>query len=74
MKLEDQAYENWRQWAEKEIAAQKQLQGSAYTGTENEDAELEIQEPDQEELQAVSESVPASGRGQDARGGSAVHP
>ncbi|KAK0337917.1 mitochondrial ribosomal small subunit component [Friedmanniomyces endolithicus] len=32
MMLEDRQYDGWRQWAEKEIVALKQLQGSAYTG------------------------------------------
>lgn len=74
MKLEDHAYEDWKRWAEKEIQALKQLQGSAYTGTENEAAELEIQEPEQEELQEVSSQVPGTRAGQAALGGAAVHP
>ncbi|EMC97491.1 hypothetical protein BAUCODRAFT_88360 [Baudoinia panamericana UAMH 10762] len=72
MKLEDEAYKGWKVWAEKESAAMKALQGSAYTGQENDS--VEISQPDQEELQAIGESVPASKRGQEARGGSAVHP
>lgn len=32
MMLEDRQYDGWKQWAEKEIVALKQLQGSAYTG------------------------------------------
>lgn len=74
MQLEDKAYEDWKAWAEKEIVAAKQLQGSAYTGTENENAELEITEPEQAELQEVSDHIPATKAGQTAQGGAAIHP
>ncbi|KAK5116727.1 hypothetical protein LTR62_007401 [Meristemomyces frigidus] len=72
MQLEDKQYENWRAWAVKEIAALKQLQGSAYTGMEVEAAGDGSAEG-QAEVEAVGDSVPASKRGQEARGGSAVH-
>lgn len=74
MQLEDQAYEQWKAWAAKEIAAQKQLQGSAYTGTEAEEPGLEIQESREEALQEVGGNVPGSKGGQTAVGGAAVHP
>jgi len=75
MKLEDQQYEHWREWAAKEIEAQKQLQGSAYTGTEAEGADSGVlNDPEAEDLQEVSDAVPASRAGQEAKGGSAVHP
>ena len=41
MKLEDKEYEAWKAWAAKEIERMKQLQGSAYTGMENEEASEE---------------------------------
>ena len=63
MKLEDLAYEDWRKWAEKEIAALRQLQGSAYTGTEVEDAAAEAIEQPEEVLQEVSEGEPATQAG-----------
>ena len=72
-RLEEET-EDWKVWAEKEIVAAKQLQGSAYTGTENETADLEIQEPTQEELQEVSDQIPATKAGQTAQGGAAIHP
>lgn len=72
MKLEDQQYDAWKVWATKEIAALKQLQGSAYTGTEDEEASGEATM--QDDLQEVSESVPATRGGLQARGGAAVHP
>ncbi|KAI7092993.1 hypothetical protein KC316_g21811 [Hortaea werneckii] len=75
MHLENQAYEGWKAWAEKEVAAMKQMAGAAYTGTENEEATISSPEvPEQEDLQEVSDSVPASRRGQEAQGGAAVHP
>ena len=76
MQLEDAQYEAWREWAKKESAALKQLQGSAYTGNEvGDEASTEAPvEEGQAELQEVVESVPASKQGQQARGGAAVHP
>ena len=74
MKLEDRAYENWREWAMSEVEALKQLQSSAYTSMEEESSALEITEPAQQELQEVSEAIPASKEGQKARGGAAIHP
>lgn len=74
MKLEDKAYEDWKEWAIKEIASLKQLQGSAYTGTESEDSEAEPTEESEAEVQEVAASVPASRRGQTAQGGTAIHP
>lgn len=71
--LEDQAFEQWRQWAVKETQALKALQGSAYTGVEEESA-VEITEPGQAELQEVGGSVPNTRAGQTARGGAAVRP
>ena len=41
MKLEDKEYEAWKAWAAKEIERMKQLQGSAYTGMESEEASEE---------------------------------
>lgn len=77
MKLEDREYENWKKWAEKEIEALRQLSGSAYTGGEAElgegGGEIDGGVTGQAELGEVSENVPASRRGQEARGGAAVH-
>ncbi|KAK5127541.1 hypothetical protein LTR85_006881 [Meristemomyces frigidus] len=75
MKLEDQQYEAWKAWAAKEITALKQLQGSAYTGNENEEGGVgALEDSTQEDLREVSESIPASRAGLEARGGAAVHP
>lgn len=76
MQLEDQKYEEWRVWAEKEIATIKQVQGGAYTGLENEDQDLALggEDEQQGQLDAVSESVPASRGGQKALGGAPLHP
>ncbi|KAI7363048.1 hypothetical protein KC328_g18941, partial [Hortaea werneckii] len=54
MHLENQAYEGWKAWAEKEVAAMKQMAGAAYTGTENEEATISSPEvPEQEDLQEI---------------------
>lgn len=74
MHLEDKAHEAWKLWAQAETARLKQLQGAAYTGTEDADMSTEVQEPEQEDLQEVSESVPATKKGQEAKGGEAIHP
>lgn len=74
MQLEDKAYEDWKAWAEKEIVAAKQLQGSAYSGTETENADVDIVEPEQEVLQEVSDQIPGTKAGQTAQGGAAIHP
>jgi small subunit ribosomal protein S23 len=76
MKLEDAAYEDWKQWAIKETAALKQLQNSAYTGNEEAEEEMApgVKRGDEEELQQVEESIPATKKGQEARGGAPIHP
>lgn len=79
MGLEDRAYEQWKGWAEKEVAAMKQMAGAAYTGTETESGREGLDVPEgpgveAEELQEVAGSVPASSRGQLAQGGAGVHP
>ena len=74
MMLENQAHEDWKAWAKREIAAQKQLQSSLITGTEIEEPSMELSEEGAEELQEVEEAIPASKGGQDALGGAAIHP
>lgn len=73
MKLEDKAYESWRDWAAKEVVAENHRTNSAYSGSENEATDFE--DPSEQELQEISDSVPASKTGQLApRGGAAIHP
>jgi small subunit ribosomal protein S23 len=76
MKLEDAAYEDWKQWAIKETAALKQLQNSAYTGNEEAEEEMapDVKRGDEEEFQQAKESIPATKKGQEARGGAPIHP
>ncbi|KAK5171103.1 mitochondrial ribosomal small subunit component [Saxophila tyrrhenica] len=78
MQLEDKAYEDWKEWAIRETAALKQIQGSAYTGVGTEEAEdemtPELGEGSAEELEVVKESIPSTQRGQRARGDAAIHP
>lgn len=71
MELEDQQYANWVEWAKKEQQALSQQQSSAYTGDEAENAATET---GQDELDYVSDQVPASQAGQTALGGVALHP
>ena len=74
MKLEDAAYEQWKEWARQETIARRQLESAAYTGDGAEEVGLEIEEEEQPILQEVAESVPGSRGGQTARGGAAINP
>ena len=75
MKLEDDKFEEWKVWAVKEIAQQKQLAGSAYSGVADEAVVLDVNEPaTQEGLDELESVVPRSKRGQEALGGAEVHP
>ncbi|KAI5246700.1 hypothetical protein E4T42_06318 [Aureobasidium subglaciale] len=74
MKLEDQKYEEWREWAAKEILAIKQLNGSS-ANARDQDAPLDVEADDvNAALDEVEPSVPGSKRGQQAQGGALVHP
>lgn len=77
MKIEDGMYEQWKEWAQKEIQAQKALAGSAYTGGEEEAAaatalDVEGSGEGQAAIEEVGGSVPGSKSGQKALGGAAV--
>lgn len=74
MKLEDDAYENWREWAREQTVALRQMETADYTGAEAEESVVEIQDSEQQELQEVAESVPATKGGQSAKGGAAIQP
>lgn len=75
MQLEDEKFEEWKAWAVKEIAQQKQLAGSAYTGITEESSVLETEDPaTQEGLDELEPVVPGTKRGQEALGGALVHP
>lgn len=71
MQLEDKAYENWREWAAKQIAKAKQLANSTYTGDESDEMGDEDTEIAASEL---LKSLPSSNAGQEAFGGAAIHP
>ena len=74
MQLEDQKYEEWRDWATKEITAIRQLSGSSGSALDQ-DALLDPQADDiNAALDEVEPSVPGSKRGQTAQGGALVHP
>ena len=75
MELEDQKYEEWREWALKEITALKQMQGSAYTGIDNADATTSFDDPaTQAGFDELEPSVPGSKKGQEAYGQATMHP
>ncbi|EGP83011.1 uncharacterized protein MYCGRDRAFT_50818 [Zymoseptoria tritici IPO323] len=74
MQIEDKMYENWKEWAVKEIAAAKALAGSAYTGLEQQASIIEGISDESEALQEVVESVPGSNKLPAAMGGVALHP
>ena len=74
MKLEDKAYEDWRAWAKEQTIAARQMETADYTGLEAEENDLGNGGEEQPELQEVAESVPASRRGQEAKGGAAFVP
>ncbi|KAM0711484.1 hypothetical protein Q7P35_000850 [Cladosporium inversicolor] len=71
MDLEDVQYANWVEWAKKENMMLQNQKSNAYTGDE---AEQSAAETGQEELDEVSDQVPASRAGQTAQGGAAIHP
>lgn len=75
MQLEDQTYEAWRAWAEKEITAVRQLTASGGTGVAETEESQELDDP---ELDAVADEVepevPGTKRGQQAQGGALLHP
>ena len=71
MDLEDVQYANWVEWAKKENQILQAQQSNAYTGDEAENSAVET---GQEELDEVSDQVPASRAGQTALGGAAIHP
>ena len=75
MQLEDQTYEAWRAWAQKEITVRGQISAGDGTGdAENEEAlELEDSELDAV-LDEIEPEVPGTRRGQQAQGGSLLHP
>lgn len=74
MELENQEYERWKKWAERETELFKQKNAAMYTGgVQNEDAALDA---DEGELDAaaeeVSDQIPA--KGQSALEGALLHP
>lgn len=71
MDLEDVQYANWVEWAKKENMMLQAQRSNAYTGDE---AEQSAADEGQEQLDEVSDQVPASRAGQTAMGGAAIHP
>lgn len=74
MELEDQKYEEWREWAAKEIMAYKQLSGSSGSALDQDSPLDPVLDADVlAAMEEVEPSVPGSKRGQTAQGGAFVH-
>ncbi|KAF4553261.1 37S ribosomal protein S25-like protein [Elsinoe fawcettii] len=58
LELEDKEFEAWKQWAQADVTAMRQMQGSVYSGTDNEDA-VAVAE-DAENLLDDGEKLPES--------------
>ncbi|PSK34946.1 37S ribosomal protein S25, mitochondrial [Elsinoe australis] len=58
MELEDREFESWKEWARNEVTTIRQVQGSVYSGTDNEDAVAGAE--DAENLLAEGEELPDS--------------
>lgn len=72
--LEDKAYENWKEWAVKEIQALKAREVGAYSGVE-EEAQSELAEPlAGDQLTTIEGSIPNTKDGTSAMGGAVVRP
>lgn len=76
MELESQAFNEWKAWAINEIELQRQAQAAMYSGIENSTAALDNADPATVALAAedLAEAIPATGAGQEARGGALLHP
>ncbi|KAK7732864.1 mitochondrial ribosomal small subunit component [Botryosphaeria dothidea] len=75
MGLENQAFEEWKVWAIKEIELQRQAQAAMYSGTETSTAALDSADPATlAATEEIQESIPATDAGQEARGGALLHP
>ncbi|KAI9849231.1 MAG: mitochondrial ribosomal small subunit component [Sclerophora amabilis] len=73
MELEDEKYEDWKAWAIKETAALQRARSASQIGEENESVAIDPNDPETEAgIDEIGDSVPA--QGQDAFGGSPVHP
>jgi small subunit ribosomal protein S23 len=72
MKLEDNSFENWKRWAERQIEDEQQMRAQLFSGPQTGD---DMSAPELEEaLEEVQTVVPQSKEGQPALGGAALHP
>ena len=69
MGIEDKVYENWKQWAHKEITVAEQLRDAAYTGTEPEPVNLPEEDQGLQDGLASLDNMPEP----DAQRGGAVN-
>jgi len=75
MELESKTFEEWKVWAEQQVTLQEQARSAAYTGlgTQSSAADEESVSMDAVLNELEPDSVPGSRRGQEVRGGAAVH-
>lgn len=71
MDLEDKVFENWKEWASKEVVLVEQKRAAMYTGVDADSETLYAEETDAA-LEEVDGSIPA--QGQEALGGAVFRP
>ena len=73
MELEDRQFEEWKDWAVKEVQLAEQRRNAMYTGQENPAMDLSADDPETEAaMDEVGDVVPA--QGQSAEGGAIAIP
>ena len=73
MELEDKQYEEWKEWAIKQVKEAEQRRNAMYTGQDNESMDLSLDDPETEAgLEEISHDLPA--QGQSALGGARAIP
>ncbi|KAF2013664.1 mitochondrial ribosomal protein [Aaosphaeria arxii CBS 175.79] len=73
MELEDKSFENWKQWAETQIENEQAMRAQMFSGPQPGD-ELPSGREEDEALEEIADSVPASSEGQTAMAGATIHP
>ena len=73
MELEDAEFERWKEWATKEVEAERQSRGAMYSGADADSAVLDFDSNEgNAALEEVKAEIPA--QGQDAMGNAPFHP
>lgn len=79
MELESKTFEEWKVWAQQQVTLQEQARSAAYTGLGTQSSAADENSENSVGMDAVlnelePDAVPGSTRGQEAKGGAAVHP